>query len=477
VRIPKAAIRTTWRADFLVELSLALVVLALLMREAVFAAVSAGILLALASLGLIFHRRLRVLRRELHVAQHLSKTRMLLGDNVQGELTIRNGSSLAAQILAVQPILEKALNFRLSSSFSGLLLPGATSASEFTITPAARGRFQMSGFTLTLTDARRLFTGEATYGQADWAEVRPTTRRQAALTPLRLYGGSLDIFRKAPTGADYAGIREYASGDEYHRVEWKATARLRTLMVKEFHPESQTILQILIDTGRTMRRPSYIGTRLDEALAVAELMTESAAASRTPVGILVYDENELLKVMKPSIAVEQVPRLRELSLALQAKNESGEPPASLFPPRTFPARSFMPNGWRVAAFIRLLRARLGMAHRRTGACKALTEAARIDGSGTLVVLTNLETNTEALLEAASTRQKRGVETVIAQIGAAWRLSDDLELAYAEYQRNNLILKQMERLGLAVFDLRPEKLVEAIAREISKPLAVTSVFHG
>jgi uncharacterized protein (DUF58 family) len=474
VKIPKAAIQTTWRADFLVELSMALVVLALLMREAVFAVVGAGILLALASLGLIFHRRLGVLRRELHVAQHLSKTKMLLGDNVQGELTIRNGSSLAAQILAVRPILEKALNFRLSSSLSRLLTPGVTSASEFTITPAASGRFQMSGFTLTLTDARQLFTGEATYEQADWAEVHPATRRQAELTPLHLYGGSLDIYRKAPTGADYAGIREYTSGDEYHRVEWKATARLRTLMVKEFHPESQTVLQILIDAGRTMRRRSYIGTRLDEALAVAELLTESAVALQTPVGICIYDEDELLKVMKPEIAIEQVPNLRELSLALQAKDEMGEPSASPFRPRTFPVRSFMPSGGRVTAFIRLLRAGLGMAHRDTGAYRALTEALQIGGAGIVIVLSDLETNTEALLEAASTRQRQGAGTIIAQIGAAWRLGDDLELAYAEYQRNSRTLRQMERFGLTVFDLRPERLVQAIAHEIGKPVAVASV---
>jgi uncharacterized protein (DUF58 family) len=465
VKIPKAAIRTTWKADFLVELGMALVVLAFLTGEAVFAAVGAGILLALTSLGSIFHRRLCVLRRELHVAQHLSETRMLLGDNVKGELIIRNESGLAAQILTVQPILEKALNFRLSSSLSGLVPPGATSASEFTITPAASGRFQMSGFTLTLLDTRRLFTGEATYGQADWAEVHPATRRQAALTPLRLYRGSIDIFRKAPTGADYAGIREHASGDEYSRVEWKATARLRTLMVKEFHPESQTILQILIDAGGTMRRRSYIGTRLDEALAVAQLLIESA--SRTSVGICVYNENELLKVMKRAIAIEQIPKLRELSLTAQAKNESRKPSASFFPSKTFPARSFMPSGERVAAFIRLLRIRLEMSLRQAGAYKALVEAAEVGGRGIVVVLTDLETNVEALSEAALIRKKQGAGVIIAQMGAAWRLNDDLEPAYVECQRNSQILRQMVRLGLTVFDLRPERLVEAITQEIGK----------
>ena len=473
MKISKAAIRTTWRADFLVELSMALVALAFLVREVIFAAVGAGILLAWATLAILFHQRLGILRRELRVAQRLSKTRTFLGNSVEGELTIRNGSSLAVAILAVQPILEKALNFRVSSSLSRVLRPGTTSALKFAITPVASGRFQMSGFTLTLTDTRGLFTGEVKHAQVEWVEVHPATRRQAALTPLRLYGGSLDVFRKVPTGTDYAGIREYASGDEYHRVEWKASARLRTLMVREFHPEAQTVLQILIDTGKTMHRQSYVGTRLDEALAVAGLVTESAAASRTPVGIWAYDENELLKVMKPAMAIEQVLRLRELSVALDMRNEGGEQSASPFPPRTLLARSFMPSGERVAAFVRLLRIRLGMVHRETGAYKALTEAARIGRPGIVVVLTDLETDTEALLEAASIRQKRGAQTIIAQIAAAWRLSDDLELAYAEYERNGRILRDMQRLGLTVFDLRPETLVEAIVQETSKSVALTS----
>ena len=314
---------------------MALVALAFLMREAVFAAVGAGILLGWATFAIIFHRRLGVLRRELLVEQRLSKTRMLLGDNVEGELTIRNGSTLVARILAVQPMFEKALNLRLSSSFSRLLPPATTSSSEFTITPVASGRFKMSGFTLTLIDARGLFTGEAKYAQAEWAEVHPATSRQAALTPLRLYGGSLNIFRRVPTGTDYAGTREYASGDEYHRVEWKATARLRTLMVKEYHPETQTALQILIDAGKTMHRQSYVGIRLDEALAVAELLTESAAGSQNPLGIWVYDENELLKAMKPAMFIEQVSMLRELSLDLQAKNEAGDRPRHFFPTERF----------------------------------------------------------------------------------------------------------------------------------------------
>jgi uncharacterized protein (DUF58 family) len=198
---------------------LSLVVLTFLTRETIFAAVGVGISLALASLGLIFHRRLGVLRRELHVVQNLSKTRAFLGESIEGELTIRNTSRLAVHILAVEAVAEKALSFKLLSSLRQLLRPETTSSSEFEIAPLERGVFQISGFILTFADARGLFTGEVKYPCTDLVEVTPGMGTETAVTPLRLYGGSPEILHKASTGSDYGGTREFVPGDEHSRIE------------------------------------------------------------------------------------------------------------------------------------------------------------------------------------------------------------------------------------------------------------------
>jgi len=468
VRIPKTSVRTTWRADWLIEFGMALVALAFLMREVIFAAVGAGILLALASLGFIFHWKVGILRRELHVVQHLSKTKVFLGDSVEGELTIRNRSRLAAQILVVQPVLKKTLDFRVTPSFSRMLRPGTTSSSEFAIVPLARGRFQISGFTLTFTDARGLFRDKVTYPQTNWVDVYPGMRTQAPLTSLRLYGGSSEISRKARTGVDYAGIREYMPGDEYHRIEWKATARLRTLMVKEFHPETRAMLQILIDAGRTMQEQSYVGTKLDEALAISQLLVESAVGSADRVGILVYDESRIVKAVKPERAEQQLARLRELALTLPPQ-VLGEKPAGQAPAPFWNGEKGPPRVEPLATFIRLLRLKLGSSYGKTGMYKALEQAttANIDS---VIILTDLLTNNEVLLKSASTGRERTGRIVVAQIGAPWRLSDILEEAYLEYLDNSRTRRALQHLGLTVFDVRPERLIETIALHVSKGVA-------
>jgi uncharacterized protein (DUF58 family) len=463
VRIPKTPIQTSWRADWLLEFGIALIALAFLAREIIFVAVGAGILLSLVSLGILFDRRLGVLRRELHVAERLPKTRVCLGDSVEGDLTIRNESRLAAQILAVTPVVEKGLSFELSSSSNQSLRPGTTSSSKFEITSLKSGRFRISGFTLTFTDSRGLFAGEVNYEQADRVEVYPGVRTRAPITPLRLYGGGLEVFRKGPAGVDYAGIRQYTPGDESHNIEWKATARLRTLVVKEFHPETQAMMQILIDAGRTMHQRSYVGSRFDEALAVAQLLVGSGKR----VGIWVYNENEIVRAIKPANAEDQLLSLRELAVGDRVQSTSKES-ASRVPTHPVQRReilNLLVND-RFEIFLRMLKLKLALGHRESGVYKGTIEATRATPDGLLIILTDLEGDNEALLEVASSRQKRG-KTIVAQVGSGWRLSDDLEQAYVKHQVNSRILSNLEQLGLIVFDLRPEELIDRIAHDVGK----------
>jgi len=70
---------------------------------------------------------------------------------------------------------------------------------------------------------------------------------------------------------------------------------------------------------------------------------------------------------------------------------------------------------------------------------------------------------------ALTPQERD-RIIVAQIGAAWRLSCDLEEAYAQYESNSRTLQRLQHLGLAVFDSRPERLIETIAQHTSKSTA-------
>jgi uncharacterized protein (DUF58 family) len=469
MKIPGSLVRTTWKADWLLEFVIALLALSALTREIIFATVGAVILLILAVLGAIFQRKLGIFQLRFVLNHTLSRSQALIGAVVDGKLIIRNGSGITAYLVGVEGVASKALRFKLRTTPDELLVPGASAALFFQIVPLATGRFRFSGYTLTLTDMSGLFTGQLTFELARWIDTYIGTEAAAKpLTALILYGGRAGLYSIGPAGDDYAGIRDYSTGDEQHRIEWKATARLGKLMVKEFHPETQATVMILLDTSRSMREKSYVGTKLDEALAVAQLLGNSVARSGSKSIILLHNEGGLVETISTRDSIEQLDRLNEFAVTFQTEDTPGEP-IPLKPPRSFlfgNAAPFLEHE-RLAFFMRSLIRGLRLSYKKTGVYKALDEATRLNPEGLILVLTDLQTTVDALSEFASTKGDKRVRIVVAQIGALWRRSDTLESAYIEYQRNRRILQRLQRIGITVLDVRPERLIAALTNEISQ----------
>ena len=472
MRIPHTLLRTTWKADWLLELIVALLVLSALSREIILAAVGVAILLILVMFGVRFQRRLGILGKGLVVSQMTSRNACMLGEVVEGKLLIRNESELTANVSSIQGLVQKALLFEAKDSSTKSITPGATAVFLFRIVPLARGRFQLSGYKLTLADVKGLFTGNLTFEQVLNIDTQLGTEAIAKpLTALVLYGGRSGSLYRGPAGSDYSGIREYAPGDEQHRVEWKATARLGRLMVKEFHPETDSTVRIMIDTGTSMLGSSYVGSKLDEAFAIAELLAFSVAQSRSKSIIYIYNNRELVEVIDYPDPSRQSERLKELTTTFQARRQPVEP-SPLRPPRISLHKREAPfpvERERLTLFMRSLIPVLRAASRKTGVYRALAEATRSEPEGLTVVLTDLETTMDALVEFAATGTGTRARIVVAQVGAAWRRSDSLESAYLEYQRERRIVRELQKVGVAVLDVRPERLIDALTSEISQTI--------
>jgi uncharacterized protein (DUF58 family) len=93
-------------------------------------------------------------------------------------------------------------------------------------------------------------------------------------------------------GTEYAETREYMPGDELRRVDWKATARLQKLMVKQFHQDSGGAVNLVYDlkTAGPVTR--------DEAAAEFLTLATMLTAQATPYTITLVDEQNRLQTMK-----------------------------------------------------------------------------------------------------------------------------------------------------------------------------------
>ena len=90
-------------------------------------------------------------------------------------------------------------------------------------------------------------------------------------------------------GTEFDSLREYVRGDDVRSIDWRATARAGTTMLRTWRPERDRHVVILIDTGRTSAARVGDGTRLDAAFEATLLLAALAQRAGDHVHLLLFD--------------------------------------------------------------------------------------------------------------------------------------------------------------------------------------------
>ncbi len=108
------------------------------------------------------------------------------------------------------------------------------------------------------------------------------------LSRLRQLDGSLAV-RGRGQGTEFDALREYVDGDDVRSIDWRATARRSTVVVRTWRPERDRRLVCVIDTGRTSAARVGDIPRLDAALDACLLLAAVAAKAGDRVDLLAVD--------------------------------------------------------------------------------------------------------------------------------------------------------------------------------------------
>lgn len=108
------------------------------------------------------------------------------------------------------------------------------------------------------------------------------------LSRLRQLDGSLAV-RGRGQGTEFDALREYVDGDDVRSIDWRATARRSTVVVRTWRPERDRRLVCVIDTGRTSAARVGDMPRLDAALDACLLLAAVAAKAGDRVDMLAVD--------------------------------------------------------------------------------------------------------------------------------------------------------------------------------------------
>ncbi|MDD7930438.1 DUF58 domain-containing protein [Microbacterium thalli] len=97
-------------------------------------------------------------------------------------------------------------------------------------------------------------------------------------------------------GTEFDSLREYVRGDDVRSIDWRATARAGTTMLRTWRPERDRHVVIVIDSGRTSASRVGDGVRLDAAMESALLLSALGARAGDHVHLVIFDRARRARV-------------------------------------------------------------------------------------------------------------------------------------------------------------------------------------
>ncbi|MCM3500720.1 DUF58 domain-containing protein [Microbacterium sp. P26] len=251
-------------------------------------AVAGGWLLLCAVLALV-DRALAADPRRVEITR-THPERALLDEPVAGELRVRNlgTRTLRTRVRdAWQPTAGAPAE---RQRFT--VPPGERRGAPLPLLPRRRGELRSAFVVVRAAGPLGLAGRQGVVDAPARLRVLPpfTSRRHlpSRLARLRELDGNTTLQVRGP-GTEFDSLREYVRGDDVRSIDWRATARAGTTMLRTWRPERDRHVVIVIDTGRTAAARVGDGVRLDAAMESALLLSVLASRAGDHVHLVMFD--------------------------------------------------------------------------------------------------------------------------------------------------------------------------------------------
>ena len=117
--------------------------------------------------------------------------------------------------------------------------------------------------------------------------ARRSTLLESGMRRLRLRGA----------GSEFESLREYATGDAFRAIDWKASARRGRLMVAQYDVERSQQILLALDAGRLMTPRIGSQRKFDYALTAALSAARVAQIAGDNVGLVAFAARPLCSVV------------------------------------------------------------------------------------------------------------------------------------------------------------------------------------
>ncbi|WP_297480360.1 DUF58 domain-containing protein [Thermococcus sp.] len=268
------------RQDFLVVLSLMLLLEGYLAGNVVPAMV--GLLVPIYIL-MVRSRTVVLIEGE----RHLERTKLEEGKPAVVTLRLRNWGSRASI-----RVLQNLEGFEVETPGEIELPPSEEREVSYKIKPLLKGEFELPPAKVLAEDERSLYGETFKIGDTVELLVFPSVDSIKEAARMRENIKLAEAYKRNPLagteGLEIKELRKFQPGDDFKRIDWKASTRLGELIVREMIREDEADVYIFVDNTAEMRK-GIKRAKVDYAATLA-LQLAAVLLRERRVGMVIYDE-------------------------------------------------------------------------------------------------------------------------------------------------------------------------------------------
>ena len=176
--------------------------------------------------------------------------------------------------------------------FRFILKPGEVKNITYSLRPVKRGEYAFGVINIFVSTRLGIIRRKFALGQEKTVAVYPSfiQMRKYELMAIsnQLQMSGIKKIRRIGNNMEFEQIKNYVAGDDYRKINWKASARKSELMINQFQDERSQQVYSVIDKGRMMQMPFEGMSLLDYAINSSLVISNIAIKKGDKAGLITF---------------------------------------------------------------------------------------------------------------------------------------------------------------------------------------------
>lgn len=225
-------------------------------------------------------------------AERITPEKLSNGDENPIIITLKNyyTFTISAKIIDEIPFQFQVRNFEINRKIKN----ASQDEFQYKLRPTERGEYSFGNLNVYVSSPLKLISKRYKFAKD---QMVPTYPSYIQLRKYDLIAFSNNLFqygikkiRRIGHTMEFEQIKEYVPGDDIRTLNWKATAKKKSLMVNQFQDEKSQNIYMVIDKGRVMKMPFNGMSLLDYAINATLVLSNVILKKQDKAGMFSFSK-------------------------------------------------------------------------------------------------------------------------------------------------------------------------------------------